>query len=110
MQTMMQGALTDLTALPSAGAGPADRSGVPELRVRSNFQTIIQPVRGGLAVARCASAPGYGGGYQAVLGTGVLGRLRCCPLPPRSNDDFTEYFLHATDVTQVGRGAMRTSH
>ncbi len=42
-----------------------------------------------------------GGAYAVAVGAGVLGRLRVAPLRPRSNDDFTEYYVHAADVTQV---------
>ncbi|EFJ44044.1 hypothetical protein VOLCADRAFT_118871 [Volvox carteri f. nagariensis] len=42
-------------------------------------------------------------GYAVILGTGVLGRVRMCPLRPRGNDDVDEYFMHAADVTQPGR-------
>lgn len=103
-----------LTALlpPSAGnepqqLGPPSSSAAPptsassELRPRSNFTAIMQPQRGCLAVVR-------GPGYDVVVGSGVLGRVRVAPLPPRSNDDYAEYFPHACDVVQV-RGATRWS-
>ncbi|KAG2490754.1 hypothetical protein HYH03_010908 [Edaphochlamys debaryana] len=96
--------LTSSEAANAAANGPnatANNLGVTELRLRSNFQTIIQPARGGLAIARVPPGPSGAGGYEAVIGTGVLGRLRVCPLRPRSNEDVDEYYLHASDVTQV---------
>ena len=111
MTAMVGGGPPDSAAASAAAAAMVGC----ELKLRSNFQTIIQPGRGGLAVVHCAPTlmpAGHGavaayGGYDAVVGAGVLGRVRVCPLRPRSNDDVEEYFLHASDVTQVGEGGSQ---
>ncbi|GIL53035.1 hypothetical protein Vafri_8732, partial [Volvox africanus] len=84
-----------------AGGGGSSSLAVSELKLRNSYSSIIQPFRGGLTIARCSAAPGIGPGYAMILGTGVLGRVRMCPLRPRNNEDVYEYYLHAADVTQV---------
>ncbi|GIL83371.1 hypothetical protein Vretifemale_12202, partial [Volvox reticuliferus] len=84
-----------------AGSGGGSSLAVSELKLRNTYSSIIQPFRGGLTIARCSAAPGIGPGYAMILGTGVLGRVRMCPLRPRNNEDVDEYYLHAADVTQV---------
>lgn len=66
----------------------------PELKLRSNYATIMQPGRGCLAVAQTLQ-------YAAVVGTGMMGTVKVCTTRPRGNDDVETHHLHIVDVTQV---------
>ena len=66
------GRLTGLMKGPPIGLVDDPASAVPagsgsELRLRSNFTSIMQPGRGGLAVAVCAGDPRVGGAAAAQV-------------------------------------------